>query len=141
MTKRGRSGDPARHRYWRDLVERWRLSGQSVREFCRTAGVKESAFYWWKRRLGRCRPRQGGHRATPGSLPCRPRAMVPAGEPGRAGRTAARFLPIEVAMDGTLEAAGSVEIVVGGGRRIRVQPGFDRQTLGEVLAALEGRPC
>jgi hypothetical protein len=38
-------------------------------------------------------------------------------------------------------AAGGVEIVLGGGRTVRVPPGFDRQTLADVLAVLEAPPC
>lgn len=38
-------------------------------------------------------------------------------------------------------ATGGAEIVLACGRRVRVQAGFDRQTLAEVLAVREGRPC
>jgi len=48
------------------------------------------------------------------------------------------FLPIHVLTDST---AAGVEIHLGGGRMICVRPGFDRETLLEVLAALEGRSC
>jgi hypothetical protein len=35
-----------------------------------------------------------------------------------------------------------VEIVLQGGRTVRVRPGFDAATLQQVLAVLEeGRPC
>jgi len=34
-----------------------------------------------------------------------------------------------------------VQIQLGDRRMICVRPGFDRQTLPEVLAAMEGRPC
>jgi hypothetical protein len=34
-----------------------------------------------------------------------------------------------------------VEIVLTQGRTIRVRAGFDRQTLVDVLAVLEARPC
>ena len=46
-----RRSDPEKERYWRELVRRQQRSGQSVREYCRGAGVKESAFYWWRREL------------------------------------------------------------------------------------------
>ena len=38
-------------------------------------------------------------------------------------------------------AAQGVEIILGPGRTVRVPAGFDRQTLAEVLAVLEARPC
>jgi hypothetical protein len=34
-----------------------------------------------------------------------------------------------------------VEIVLAQGRMVRVPAGFDRQTLVDVLALLEARPC
>jgi hypothetical protein len=37
--------------------------------------------------------------------------------------------------------AAGVEIHLGGGRMICVRPGFDQQTLRDVLAALEARSC
>jgi len=48
------------------------------------------------------------------------------------------FLPIHVLRAST---AAAVEIHLGNGRTICVQPGFDQQTLRDVLAALEGRSC
>jgi hypothetical protein len=36
---------------------------------------------------------------------------------------------------------GGVEIVLADDRFVRVPAGFDRQTLRDVLALLEGRPC
>jgi hypothetical protein len=37
--------------------------------------------------------------------------------------------------------AGSVEVVVRGGRVVRVAAGFAAATLREVVAVLEGLPC
>ena len=38
-------------------------------------------------------------------------------------------------------ATHGVEIVLAHGRTVRVRAGFDRQTLADVLAVLEVRPC
>jgi hypothetical protein len=48
---------------------------------------------------------------------------------------------VQVVKDGVPEAAQGVEIVLRQSCTVRVQAGFDRQTLAEVLAVLEGRPC
>ena len=53
MKKRIRRGDPQRQSYWEEVVRRWRESGQSVRDFCRAEGLRESAFYFWRRELAR----------------------------------------------------------------------------------------
>jgi len=49
MAKRIRKSDAAKERYWRGVVRGHGASDQSVRDYCRQAGVKESAFYWWRR--------------------------------------------------------------------------------------------
>jgi hypothetical protein len=48
------------------------------------------------------------------------------------------FLPVRVT---TPTAGGDVEIVLSQGCTVRVPQGFDRQTLADVLAVLEARPC
>lgn len=138
MGKRGRSGDPGKARRWRELVGRWQASGQTVREFCRSAEVRESAFYWWKRRLARRHAGRGLDRDAQASLPSRPadvRSSAASGDRPSPGG----FLPVQVIMD---QAMGSgVEIHWDNGRTVRLHRGFDRQTLAEALAVLEARPC
>jgi hypothetical protein len=50
--------DLGRRSYWRQVLASWRRSGLSVRIFCRTEGVNEPQFYWWRRRLGRVEPKE-----------------------------------------------------------------------------------
>jgi len=157
-----RRGDPERERYWREVVRGQGQSGQSVREYCRDAGVKESAFYWWRRELVRrsaarktARSQPAGGRKPTGSSAGRGRRRSGAsrrrqktrrGSPGTQtpvrdgplGADRSPFVPIHV-LEG--DAPASVEIHLGDGRMICVRPGFDRQTLRDVLAALEGEPC
>jgi len=134
MAKRGRSGDPAKRRYGRDVVERWRQSGQSVRAFCRSGGVKEAAFYWWRQRLAQRYPRQGVHRHKQGSGPQGKPADVRTSPAGPERRGAARFLPVPVIMDQAGQSSSGVEIHWDNGRSVRLHRRFDRQTLADVLA-------
>ena len=53
MKKRIRRGDSQKLRYWEEVMRRWREGGQSVRAFCRAEGLRESAFYFWRRELTR----------------------------------------------------------------------------------------
>ena len=46
-----RPKDPGLERLWRQRLLRHSTSGLSISEFCSRAGVPESAFYYWKRRL------------------------------------------------------------------------------------------
>jgi transposase-like protein len=126
-------------------VQQWRRSGQPVRDYCLAHGLKESAFYFWRRQLAR-RGAAGPQRQDGGGQP--PAAKTRRGGRASAPRRAsharpdeARFLPVHVLMGREQAAAGGVEIVLGDGRTVRVPPGFDRQTLAEVLAVLEVRPC
>lgn len=160
-----RQTDPAKERYWRDVVHRQPLSGQSVREYCLQTGVKESAFYWWRRELARRsetrkadrpRPARGqkpeGSSASEGNdqpekLPRgrrprrgKPNTARPLGSRSSASE-ASPFVPIHLLADNSPANAPGVEIHLSNGGMICVRPGFDRQTLEEVLAALEVRPC
>lgn len=40
-----------REQHWRNVMERWRQSGLSVRAFCQAEGVNPPTFYWWRRQL------------------------------------------------------------------------------------------
>src|SRR4029077_17519867 len=53
---------------------------------------------------------------------------------------AALFVPVRVVPDEEVAPAGSVEVVLTGGRRVRVPPGFDPATLRQLLAVLEEVP-
>jgi transposase-like protein len=155
MKKRVRRGDPQKQRHWEEVVQRWRDGGQSVRAFCRAEGLRESAFYFWRRKLAP-HGRHACKRATSRPVP----EAVDAGLHARLATAASRssalvsprhglapsFLPVQVVASpsqrfGVAESPSGVEIILGQGRTVRVQAGFDRQTLAAVLAVLEVRPC
>jgi hypothetical protein len=37
--------------FWRDLIDRWPASGQSIAAFCAVHHVSQATFYSWRRRL------------------------------------------------------------------------------------------
>jgi transposase-like protein len=121
MRSRISGGDPQRRRYWQDVVRRWREGGQSVRAFCRAEGLRESAFYFWRRELVRRGDRARRQPQATSSSPA--------------------FLPVKLVGDNPAAAVQGIEIVLPRGRVVRVRAGFDRQALAEVLAVLEARPC
>jgi transposase len=47
-----------REMVWRERLARFERSGLSVREFCRKEGCSDPAFYQWRKRLRKRRPRQ-----------------------------------------------------------------------------------
>ena len=141
MKKRIRRCDPQKQTRWEEVVRRWKESGRSVRDYCRAEGLRESAFYFWRRELQRRRqppgavspPRPQASQVTRASRS--PKRLVPP------RRGTASFLPVRVVEDAATEATGGVEIVLAHGRTVRVRSGFDRQALVDVLAVLEVRPC
>ena len=114
-----------REAHWRDVLERWRRSALHRSEFSRREGVSRDVLGWWqaevhKRDLARQR------RAA------RPR---PEGVPGGPA-----FAPLRVVGPASHPSSSALEILAGG-RVVRVQAGFDAETLGRLLATLEGRAC
>jgi hypothetical protein len=104
-----RQRDAAKEQFWRQAMARRERSRLSVRDFCEGEGFSEASYYRWRCKLAR------GDRASP------PVA-------------AETFVPVEV----VTQAPAAIEIVLPDGVRVRVQPGFDRQTLGQVVALLTG---
>lgn len=110
--------------FWRGQIAGQVRSGEPVRGYCRRRGLKESSFYYWRRRLG-----------------------------GGTGKEAgAAFVPVEVvnetarpdhAEDTAAEEArtGVIEILLANERRVRVTGPVDRQTLADVLAVVAGALC
>ena len=106
-------------RRWRRVVDEWRQSGQSAREFAKGRGISAGMIYAWSSRLGK------------------PDASSPAAPPA----TAPKFLPvtlIEEAPTVSPERSAMLEVVLPRGEIIRVSPGADFTQLGRVVAALRG---
>jgi hypothetical protein len=147
MTKRMQRCELQKQAHWEEVLRRWQESGKSVRAYCRAEGLRESAFYFWRRELERRSTRSGVvsqarpkasslARASRSAKRQSPPPTRFAGAPGMAS-----FLPVRVVENAAPEATGGVEVVLAHGRTIRVQSGFCRQTLADVLAVLEVRPC
>jgi transposase len=103
--------DLKKEAFWRRMLQGQVRSGLSVRAWCDRHRLRESAFYWWRTQLAR------RDAAAPPFAPVRVVADVPprAVEPGTAGR---------------------IEIVLPGGRHVRVVGCVERQMLADVLAVL-----
>jgi len=114
----GASRDFKKESFWRRMVQAHGRSKLGVRAFCRQQGQHESAFYWWRSELAR-RDAASGR--------------------GRRGRSSV-LVPVRVIPDAAESAAG-LEIVLAGGRSVRVRGPVDRVMLADVLAVLEERGC
>jgi transposase-like protein len=100
------------HRNWPEVLDRFRASGRSVRDFCATEGIAPPLFYKWRRRLegrdtGRVPPRKGG------------------------------FVELKADVGG-----GSGLVIASlSGLRVEVSPEFDAGTLERVLACMTRAPA
>ena len=116
MARAKRTTAGGREQFWREQLRGQQASGQGVREFCRGAGLSVPSFYWWRREV---RIRDARRRGTN-----RP-----------------QFVPVQMTPKPPTGAAVGVEVVLAGGRLIRVGSGFDADHLRAVVAALEAVPC
>jgi len=111
----GHKPDVEKARFWRKAVHDAARSGLSIREFCRQRKLHESQFYWWQRHL---------------ATKLAPPPTKPAG--------AASFALVS-GETGAPDAG--IELVLAGGRRLRIAKGVDEATLRSVLAALDEPGC
>ena len=122
-----RRRDPAKERRWRQLLQRWRSSGQSVRAFCQAHGLSEPSFYARRSILAE----RDAAAATPTV------STPPAARP--------LFVPVHVRADGPAEVnppeEACLEVLLSGQRVLRIRPGFDAATLQRLLAVLELPVC
>lgn len=145
MGKRTKPRDKAKERFWRRAIRRRERSGLSVRAFCEQEGLAESAFYFWRREVQKrdaeqavARPPKpaGSRKATN-----RSKELL-----GSKRRVRPAFAAVTVASPQGADRHGvedlhAIEIVLRNSLRVRVARGFDAQTLRDVLAVLEDRPC
>jgi hypothetical protein len=98
--------------FWRDLIVRWKASGQTVAAFCAAQRVSQATFYSWRKRLAAHSP----HTETPA-----PQAPT--------------FASVRVVPDPT------VDVLLPTGLVVRVSVGADPVAVARLVAALGGAPC
>ena len=96
----GKPRDPRKERFWRRMLRQWQRSGLSVRAFCEQHGLSQPSFYAWRRTLA-----------------------------DRDAHTVA-FVPVELVPEPTPgptpgPAAAGLELLLPGGRVLRIGAGFD----------------
>ncbi len=122
--------DPAKEKYWRRLLRQWQRSGLTGRDFCSQQGLSEPSFYAWRHEIAR----RDQEQEKPSQRATRPQAKATAAD-----------LPlptlVRVAVAAADPKSAALEVVVAGGRRVRVAPGFDAQLLRQLLQVLEEPSC
>jgi hypothetical protein len=98
--------------FWRELIDCWKTSGQSIAAYCAAQRVSQATFYSWRRRL---------------TAHSRPTTAPPVPTP--------TFAPVRVVPDPT------AEVIFPSGLVVRVPIGADAAAVARLVAALQGVPC
>ena len=126
------------HEVWAKRVERWRESGLTAKEFAAELGINANTLtHWgWRLRQDTERPKRRRRRGPVGSAKAAGWVEVVAGD---ATRSAIETVPVASAPAGAPSKAAWFEMVLGGGRVLRVPADFDDGALGRLLAVVEAR--
>jgi transposase len=100
----------ARAQYWQEQMAAWKASGLKQMHYCHEHQLSKHAFVYWKLKLL-------GKDAVPAT-----RVPVSAHQ--------LRHLRSQ-------DDSGQIRLVVGERYHVEIQPGFDAQTLQEILGVLE----
>ena len=110
--RKGKARNPDREQQWRKRLQEQQRSRLSIRAYCRSKGLSEPAFYFWRREL-------------------KLRARL---------QTAAQpFVELQVPVAAAAPLA--LELLLPQGLRLQIQRGCDLQLVRELLQVLEGRAC
>lgn len=118
------------------MLERWRASGLPKTDFSRRERISPDVLAWWQAELHKRDVAKRRQQSASTAARARWRA---APQPGGASEPAA-FVPVRVVESTPSAPAAPLEVLVAG-RVVRVRAGFDAETLGRLLSALEGRAC
>jgi hypothetical protein len=127
MGRRRRDGK--KERSWRKLLHEQSRSGLSVRAFCEQRGLRQHAFYFWRREVQR-RDAERSTLKSSQSGPARRSVLQPQA-----------FAAITVSDAGVGSSAPAIEIVLGNGVCLRLRENVDAKMLADVLAVLEKPAC
>lgn len=125
MARRGARRDRSKELFWRRLLRLWRRSGRTVRDFCAEHELSEPSFFAWRRMIAE-RDQQRRRRSrlnADGDGDLRPSSDSHAG-----------FVPVRVV---PTAASMAFEVVLNGGRVVRVPAGFEAASLRQLLVVLE----
>jgi hypothetical protein len=117
-----RQPDAAKERRWLERIRAWQQSQLSVRAFCQRRCLSEASFYGWRRLLSE----RGliDECSVPAAVPTIPTPTF-----------------VQVAVNAAAGAVPAIDLVLAGGRIVRLRPGFDADLLRQLLRLLEEPSC
>jgi hypothetical protein len=111
-----------KERYWREVIDGWRRSGGSVREWCSKRHVSEPSFYSWRRVLTE---RDAAAESQPAG-----------GQNSGQKPAQTTMLPVEIMPIRSPQEPAPLEITFAGGTHLLVRAHCQAALLREVLAVL-----
>lgn len=112
---KGPHRDLGKEQAWRQILERFVGSGQSVRAFCAAHGVRESAFYYWRGEIQRRDEQARGHRSA-----------------------SSAFAPVVVQPPALSTAEAGLRLRLGAGRELLMPASWPIERVAALLRAIEG---
>jgi hypothetical protein len=117
--------DAGKEQFWRQALTDWQDSGLSVTAFCQHRQLQVQSFFRWRKLLAqRDQPAASAEANPPSAV-----AAAPA------------FVPVRFRHRLAEPAQHTFEVVLAGGRLLRVGPAFDPAALRQLLDVLEQHPC
>jgi len=110
---------------WAEEITAWKRSGSSARAYALGRGISASTLAWWS-----CRGNAGQAVSVASVSTSSPRTGV------RAGKH--EFLPVKIVVPVVDTPRVEAEIVLVGGRRVRVAGALTLEQLGQLLQVVEG---
>ena len=119
---------------WAVLIDEWNASGLNLTEFCQRRGLSRGTMQGWVYKPALKRAIENARRG----------AIVTAAKTSQEDASSVpspAFLPVRLveatAPPPEARSHAAIQVVLARGRRILVGPGFDPETLRQVVAALE----
>lgn len=103
--------DTDQQQFWQMVLDTFKSSGLSIRQFCKQEGLSEPSFYAWRKRLTQVDESDADKEAV-----CQPDPFIQVSLP--------------------TEQHGGLELVLSSGNTLRISSPADSQTLTTVLSAL-----
>ena len=100
-----------RRQFWQMAFGTHKVSGLTIKQFCKNEGISQAAYYYWRKKLavaGEAVPAKQKDAASAGFIQVSMPEMNPAG----------------------------LELVLSSGNALRISPGVDYKTLSQVLSVL-----
>ena len=108
---KNKKADAYQQQFWQMVLETFKSSKLSVRQFCQQEGLTESAFYSWRKKLT---------------------ASSETTEDEQKDMSSSAFIEVAMPKNDTVV----LELILSSGNTLKINPGTDNKTLTNVLSAL-----